>query len=168
MASRRLPAALTAVVTAAVLAVVAPAAASAAPGLTQPPARAPGKVSGTSVRVTLITGDRVTIAPGGQLAVERAPGRETVQFVSRRSGGHQYVIPADALPLLRGGRLDQRLFDITALREFGYTGEADLPLLIAYPKAGSRKGSASARAATGATVRVTRDLSGVGALAVRA
>ena len=78
------------------------------------------------------------------------------------------MIPVDALPLVQGGRLDQRLFDLTALRDFGYTGKAELPLLVAYPRSGNRKGPASAKAATGATARVVRDLSGVGALAVRA
>ena len=160
MSWTRCAAALLAVATAA----VAPAAAHAAPdptgGQSGPAAR--------SERVTLITGDRVTIAPGGKLAVERAPGRDAIPFAVRTITDHQYVIPADALPLLRAGRIDQRLFDVTALRDFGYTGEADLPLLIAYPKAGDRKGPVSARAATSATARVTRDLTRVGTLAVRA
>ncbi|MEU7904875.1 S8 family serine peptidase [Actinoplanes sp. NPDC049118] len=164
MRLRRLHTALLAVGTAAALTAVAPAAASAAPG----PQAPPGRVAGKSSSITLITGDRVIVAPDGQTSVERAPGRAGTRFVSRRAGGHHYVIPVDALPLVQGGRIDQRLFDLTALRDFGYTGEAELPLLLAYPRSGSRKGPAGARAATGATARVVRDLSGVGALAVRA
>jgi subtilisin family serine protease len=164
MRLRKLPTALLAVGTAAVLAAVAPTPASAAPAPRAPLAPAAKR----STSITLITGDRVVVAPGGQTSVEPAPGRAGVGFVGRKTDGHQYVIPVDALPLIRGGRLDQRLFDLTALRDFGYTGEAELPLLLAYPRSGSRKGSAGARAATGATARVARDLSGVGALAVRA
>jgi subtilisin family serine protease len=164
MRLRKLPTALLAVGTAAALAAVVPSAASAAPG----PAAPPGVATEASTSVTLITGDRVIVSPDGRTSVEHAPGRAGTRFVSRTAGDHHYVIPVDALPLVQGGRLDQRLFDLTALRDFGYTGEAELPLLLAYPKAGNRKGPASARAATGATARVARDLSGVGALAVRA
>ena len=167
MRLRRLPTALLAVGTAAALVAVAPTAASAAP--VAPGSGAPlGEVAKASTSITLITGDRVLVAPDGRTSVERAPGRAGTRFVSRKAGGHHYVIPVDALPLVQGGRLDQRLFDLTALRDFGYTGEAELPLLLAYPRSGSHKGPVGARAATRATARVARDLSGVGALAVRA
>ncbi|GAA3934881.1 S8 family serine peptidase [Actinoplanes auranticolor] len=164
MRLRKLPAALLAAGTAAALAAVAPAAASAAPG----PRAQLSPVSTASTSITLITGDRVIVAPDGRTSVESAPGRAGTRFVSRKAAGHHYVIPADALPLVQRGRLDQRLFDLTALRNFGYTGEAELPLLVAYPRSGNRKGPAAARAATGATARIARDLGGVGALAVRA
>ncbi|MET8153313.1 S8 family serine peptidase [Actinoplanes sp. NPDC049668] len=164
MRLRKLPTALLAAVTAAALVAVAPDAASAAPD----PGTSPGRPAGKSTSITLITGDRVVVAPDGQTSIERAPGRTGTRFLSRKAGRHHYVIPDDALPLVRGGRLDQRLFDLTALRDFGYTGEAQLPLLLAYPRSGSRKGPAGARAATSATAEITRDLGGVSALAVRA
>jgi len=164
MRLRKLPTALLAVGTATALAAVAPTAASAASG----PKAPLGRIAKASTSITLITGDRVIVAPDGRTSIERAPGRTGTRFVSRKAGGHHYVIPVDALPLVQGGRLDQRLFDLTALRDFGYTGETELPLLLAYPRSGNRKGPAGARAATGATARVARDLSGVGALAVRA
>ncbi|RSM65419.1 peptidase S8 [Actinoplanes sp. ATCC 53533] len=163
MRLRKSPAALLAVGTVAALAAVAPTSAYAAPA----PGAPPGQVAATSTSITLITGDRVIVTPDGRTSVDRAPGRSGTRFVSRAAGGHHYVIPVDALPLVQAGRLDQRLFDLTALRDFGYTGEAELPLLLAYPRSGSRKGPAGARAATGGTARVARDLSGVGALAVR-
>jgi subtilisin family serine protease len=131
-------------------------------------APAPGIAARAPVTVTLITGDRVTTAADGSTSIERAPGRSGVRFVGRTDGGHRYVIPADALPLLRDGRLDQRLFDLTTLRASGYTGDTELPLLVSYPRGGRSKGSASVRAATGATARVVRDLPEVGLLAVRA
>jgi subtilisin family serine protease len=164
MRLRKISATLLAVGTAAALAAVAPTAANAAPA----PGALPGRVDKASTSITLITGDRVIVAPDGRTSVERAPGRTGTRFVSRKSGGHHYVIPVDALPLVQNGRLDQRLFDLTALRDFGYTGEAELPLLLAYPKSGKSKGSASARSATGGSARVVRDLGGVAALAVRA
>ncbi|XVU22963.1 S8 family serine peptidase [Actinoplanes sp. CA-054009] len=78
---------------------------------------------------TLITGDRIVLR-GDRVTVDPAPGRERVNFVERGNGGHRYVFPSDALPLVQAGRLDRRLFDLTALAAFGYTGPGDLPLLI--------------------------------------
>lgn len=117
--------------------------------------------------VTLITGDRVIMSSHGT-AVERAPGRAGVRFVRETMDGDQYVIPVDALPLLRAGRLDRQLFDLTALRQFGYTSDKELPLLLQYPETGKNKGPAGVRAAVNAKARVSRDLAGVGMLAVRA
>ncbi|HEV7962416.1 MAG TPA: S8 family serine peptidase, partial [Actinoplanes sp.] len=120
--------------------------------------------------VTLITGDRVTVQPDGSLAVTAGPGRAGMRFLSQKIKDHRYVYPADTLALLRSGRVDQRLFDVTALTGFGYTDQsADLPLLVAYPKANKTKGAAALRSAT--TVggaKVVRDLGVVNALAVRA
>ncbi|WP_164842537.1 S8 family peptidase [Actinoplanes solisilvae] len=112
---------------------------------------------------TLITGDRVSMDAKGVTLIQRAPGREGMRFVSSREGGHQYVVPADAAPLVRDGRLDRRLFDLTALGEFGYDDRtAELPLLVAYPDT-----AAKARSAAGAA-RVRADLPAAHALAVRA
>jgi subtilisin family serine protease len=89
--------------------------------------------------VTLVTGDRVTAADPGSLRVSVQPGagRQGVKFLTRRSRGHLEVIPADALPLLRSGRLDERLFDVTALREAERTTDA-VPLIMGYPTAAAR------------------------------
>src|SRR5688500_10796491 len=70
--------------------------------------------------VTLITGDRLTLAGDGQVGIEPGPGRERIPFVMSRHRGHISVIPADALPYLRAGRLDPRLFDVTTLVASGY------------------------------------------------
>ncbi|MEU2982322.1 S8 family serine peptidase [Streptomyces hirsutus] len=67
-------------------------------------------------RITLITGDRVAVdAKGRVVGLERAKGREHIPVQIRRTGGHTYVLPADAARLIAGGRLDRRLFDITEL-----------------------------------------------------
>ncbi|MFC3505507.1 S8 family serine peptidase [Micromonospora krabiensis] len=115
---------------------------------------------------TLITGDRVSLDADGHLRIERGPGRAGQRFVSSREDGHRYVVPVDALPLLRAGRLDRRLFDLTVLGEFGYDDRtAELPLLVAYPE----NSPASARAAvTDGAARVRADLPAADALAVRA
>nr|WP_221382895.1 S8 family serine peptidase [Actinoplanes polyasparticus] len=128
---------------------------------------APAAAPAEKFMVTLITGDRVTVAGPG-VTVEPGPGRAGIRFSSRLVDGHRHVVPLDAMPLLRQGRLDGRLFDLTTLKEFGYTGDNDLPLLLAYPKRGQRKGPAGVRAAVGATARVGRDLAGSGLLAARA
>src|SRR5689334_18887676 len=67
--------------------------------------------------VTLLTGDRLSVATDGsnRVAMQPAPGREHVRFVSRVVAGHLQVTPVDALPLVTAGRLDQRLFDVTTL-----------------------------------------------------
>jgi hypothetical protein len=57
--------------------------------------------------------------------VQPGPGRE-VSFTRQVQGGHLYVIPSDALPLLAQDVLDRRLFDVTQLLQWRY-GDADTP-----------------------------------------
>ncbi|MGC5285543.1 S8 family peptidase [Micromonospora sp. DT231] len=141
-----------------------------AAGLTATPANAgvkPGAtVDGRPGTFTLITGDEVTLDANGHPTIQRGPGRAGMRFVTSREGGHQIVIPVDAMPLLRDGRLDRRLFDLTVLGGFGYDDRAaELPLLVAYPE----NAAAQARAATvGGAARVRADLPATHALAVRA
>lgn len=69
-------------------------------------------------RITLITGDRVSVDSKGRVVgLERAKGREHIPVKIRKTGGHTLVIPADAARLVAGGKLDQRLFDITELNK---------------------------------------------------
>ncbi|MEU4562427.1 S8 family serine peptidase [Actinoplanes sp. NPDC023936] len=118
--------------------------------------------SGTATAVTLITGDRVTVN-GDTATVDAGPGRDRVRFASWTSEGHRYVIPSDAQGLLREGRLDKRLFDVTELA--AVVKDDQLPLLVSYPDAGASR----ARSALSAgEARVTRDLSALDTLAVRA
>jgi len=160
MRQRRLPTLLSGLVTIAATVTGVPGAAHALPAETL---QQPGGTPGTTV--TLITGDRVAVRGDGSLAVAAGPGRAGIRFLSRQIKDHRYVYPADALALLRAGRVDQRLFDVTGLAESGYSDRsADLPLLVAYPKTGDAK--AAVTAVGGA--KVVRDLSVVGALAVRA
>ena len=154
MHRRRLPAVLLAAILT-VGAVQAPAAA-APPTTTTSTTKA-----GAGTAVVLITGDRVILSGKGA-SVQPGPGRSKIRFMARTIKGHRYVIPADALALLRAGRLDQRLFDVTEIASLGGT---DLPLLVTYPK-DSATGARGALAAGGA--KVTRDIAAVDTLAVRA
>jgi subtilisin family serine protease len=116
----------------------------------------PGPRSLPTAPVTLITGDRVTVT-GTDTIIERGAGRSGITFITDEHAGRLRVIPSDALPLLSQGRLDPRLFDVTALAELGDT----LPLVVTAEKGGPR----STMTATGA--KVTRDLSAVNGVAVQ-
>ncbi|MET9630573.1 S8 family serine peptidase [Lentzea sp. NPDC006480] len=100
---------------------------AAAPALAAPAA---GPTPDTANTVTLITGDQVTLAPDGRVArVQPGEGRKSARFsVYRGTGRHTVVLPHDAIALLRADKLDQRLFDVTQLLEFGYRDR--LPLII--------------------------------------
>ncbi|MEV7287112.1 S8 family serine peptidase [Streptomyces sp. NPDC093252] len=104
--------------------VAAAAAVVLAAGLTSPAAAKPaadavgaGVPSSTGKqRVTLITGDRVSLdAKGRVVGLEPAKGRERIPVQVRQADGHTLVIPADAAGLVATGKLDQRLFDVTEL-----------------------------------------------------
>ena len=140
--------------------VPAPAAAPAASQVSTPPADA---------TVTLLTGDRVTVA-GGRVTIQPAPGRERIGFSRYTSRGDTYVVPADAVAATAAGRVDRRLFNITQLIRHGYDdrSRAELPLIVLRSGAAAAGQARASRAGTslpGATV--TRDLPGAGGSAVR-
>jgi subtilisin family serine protease len=127
----------------------------------------PSKIAGTPVSVTLITGDKVIVSGPNSARVEPAPGRRHIKFVASRAGGHLHVRPTDALPLLREGKVDSRLFDVTALIEAGYDDKrADLPLIVTGPVASARSARAGVTGVRalpgGSAVRVAK--SGIGAV----
>jgi subtilisin family serine protease len=114
--------------------------------------------------VTLITGDVVrldTDAAGHQRAgVVRAADRRA-GIHTFTSGGDVYVEPASASPLIAAGRLDEQLFDVSALVRQGYddAGRPSLPLIMSY-----RPGMVPQAAPTGS--RVQANLTSAHALAV--
>jgi len=85
--------------------------------------------------LTLLTGDRVVVGDAGAVsAVEPGAGREALVFSTYQRGGHRYVVPEDALAPIREGRVDERIFDVTALREAGYGADGrPVPLIVGYP-----------------------------------
>ncbi|MGY4765553.1 S8 family serine peptidase [Kribbella sp. CWNU-51] len=130
---------LTALVLAATLTAALLATAGTATAL--PPTTADPEQSGTGSAtelVTLVTGDVVrldTRSDGSQQArvVAAAPGRGGGAHSYLRDGD-VYVEPLSAFDLLATGKLDRRLFDVSALVRQGY-GDADrttLPLIVTY------------------------------------
>ncbi|MFF4139522.1 hypothetical protein ACFY1B_51090, partial [Streptomyces mirabilis] len=96
--------------------------------------------------VTLVTGDKVTVAPGvgdgpGTITVQGPDGEPTGARVLT-VGGDTYVYPDSARPYLASGTLDDRLFDISRLVADGYDDAAlkHLPLIVTY---GGKEASAS-------------------------
>ena len=127
--------------------------------------------------VTLVTGDKVELATyaGGRQGAdfEPGPGRAGIGYVERRTDGdHLSVLPADALPLVAAGRLDARLFDVTALTEQGFYDEADgpagngIPLILTYTANPTLRASAR-RDLSAAGTKVTRELASIRGQAVR-
>ncbi|MEU9641394.1 S8 family serine peptidase [Streptomyces sp. NPDC048188] len=135
------------------------------------PARPPtaaartGTAVGAARTVTLVTGDRVTVTDlgGGRktVTVERPEGA-TGAVRTSTSGGRTTVVPDEALPYLRDGSLDERLFDVGALLEQGLadTETGELPLIVTYGK--------GTRAATPRGTERTRALPSVRGAAVDA
>ncbi|MEU0765474.1 peptidase, partial [Streptomyces microflavus] len=130
-----------------------------------PPASRPTTPAAGSTTVTLITGDQVTVTRTGGAAVRPGVCRKHQQFLVRREHGHLNVVPRDALPLLRSGQVDRRLFDVTALIAARYDDahRDNLPLLVSYRSEQSRRG-ATALPGT----RVTRELPAIQGAALTA
>ncbi|QFG22710.1 S8 family serine peptidase [Actinomadura sp. WMMB 499] len=123
--------------------------------------------SGKAWTVTLLTGDAVTVrtAPDGPplVSIDPAPGREKLSFRKEvRPDGHVVVTPIDVAALV-GPVIDPELFDVTALIEQGYDDarSPDLPLIV------QQAGGPRALSALGGTMRATRELPSIGAVAVR-
>ncbi|MFF7888111.1 S8 family serine peptidase [Streptomyces sp. NPDC020794] len=117
---------------------VAPSAAAPTPS-SNPPT---GAAQGITRTVTLLTGDTVslTAGPDGKYAVDiqRGKGREAATFLSSERDGEVSVLPADAIPLVKAGRLDPALFNVTQLVKQGYADAktGTTPVIATY-KSGS-------------------------------
>ncbi|MGI5521479.1 S8 family serine peptidase [Micromonospora sp. CA-259024] len=92
-----------------------------------PAPAAPAAAEAAAARkLTLFTGDQVTVR-GKEVSV--AP-RDGVHFVRLQRDKADYIIPSDAIPLLKADRLDERLFNVTALLEFDFDKLSHLPLVV--------------------------------------
>jgi subtilisin family serine protease len=112
--------------------------------------------------ITLVTGDVVTLttlADGKQVAEVDRPDSATGGARLLQSGGDLYVVPDEALSLLRAGKLDRRLFNVTDLVEMGYDDAKTkgVPLIATF--APSRARAADPVAPRGSTIR--RNLSSI-------
>src|SRR5690349_9269774 len=79
--------------------------------------------------ITLVTGDEVVLTGSSRVAVRPGPGRSDVSFLQQTGTPDVSVVPSDAAPLLRDGRLDPRLFNISELDRQGFAG-SPLPLIV--------------------------------------
>ncbi|GHE83483.1 S8 family serine peptidase [Streptomyces fumanus] len=115
--------------------------------------------------VTLVTGDRVTVTGlgGGRrtVTVERPEGA-TGAVRTRAVNGRISVVPDEALPYLRAGQLDRRLFDVDRLldQQLADADSGELPLVVTYDR--------GAPIATPRGTRRTRTLRSVRGAAVAA
>ncbi|MEV7419129.1 S8 family serine peptidase [Streptomyces sp. NPDC089919] len=133
-----------------------------AAGLTSPVAVAAGgapagvgRAAGVT-ELTLVTGDRVTVDAGGRpVGLVPAEGRKGIPVALRSDRGRTSFVPLDAQPLIDSGRLDPRLFDLTALTrpEYRRARGDRLQLIVRYE--GSAPAARSALRAGGAA-RVQR------------
>ncbi|MGW2347410.1 S8 family serine peptidase [Actinacidiphila glaucinigra] len=126
----------------ALLATGLPAAAEPEPvGGTGRPATAPPAPPGRYT-VTMISGDRVAFTGSGSglqvSGVTPGKGRGHIAFTRARINDHEYVIPVDATQPLAEGRVDRRLFDVTALAAQGLDDATRTSIpLITTARAGS-------------------------------
>ncbi|RZB15366.1 peptidase S8 [Streptomyces sp. F001] len=115
--------------------------------------------------VTLVTGDKVTVAElgGGRktVTVDRPRGA-TGAVRTQQANGRITVVPDEALPYLRAGTLDRRLFDVSELIRQGFADSdtRELPLIVTYEK--------GTRAVTPRGAERTRTLQSVRGAAVEA
>ncbi|MCA2216136.1 S8 family serine peptidase [Jidongwangia harbinensis] len=107
-----------------------------------------------------MTGDRVTVSgsAGARPSIVPGKGREGMSFSTSVVGGRLMVIPGDAARLIRTGKIDRRLFDVTELIRSGYADEkrTAVPLIVSYRSAAPVK-----RAIGRVGARVTRELPAV-------
>jgi subtilisin family serine protease len=115
----------------------------------------PPQATGTVYSVTLVTGDRVTVAHTSHTwkITDIEPARRVGgagEFLRHAGPDGVTVIPRDAVPLLRDGRLDDAFFDVTGLIRQGYDDARtnEIPLLV---QSGDRR-------AVTALGQVTREL----------
>ncbi|MGN9810213.1 S8 family serine peptidase [Micromonospora sp. BQ11] len=126
----------------------------------------PPPSQGGTRSVTLITGDKVTIANSDGNTVHSVinPKGTSAAFHRVVVDGSTYVYPEAALSYVDAGILDRRLFNVTRLLADGYddTRSERLPLIVQYTEAAAR----SRRTAPVAGSTVVRPLESVRGAAV--
>ncbi|MDK0521711.1 S8 family serine peptidase [Streptomyces sp. ML-6] len=121
--------------------------------------RPTGTKSPAQHRLTLITGDLVTVdAKGRVIGFRAAKGREHIPVQRRVHDGHTLLVPADAHRLISSGKLDRRLFDITELSraENRRAQKSGLKLIVSYR--GAKAATAKAEVHDAGSTRVARTL----------
>lgn len=144
-----------------------PPAAAHDPAALPDPGPLPQTAVGGDIRLTLVTGDIVSVNElGGGRSVQITPGegRSNVVFYKQEERGDLSVLPSDAVGLVLAGTVDARLFNVSALiRDHLDDAHRDtLPLIVGHT--GNREPAALARADGKAGERA---LTSIGATAVR-
>jgi subtilisin family serine protease len=129
-------------------------------------AKAAVTASQSAAKVTLVTGDVVTVTTsGGKPAVAVTPHAGSAgNFHSYAVGNDVYVIPPEAEPMIASGKLDQKLFNVTGLIAQGYDDahSGSIPLIVRY------SGRAAAKNAAPSGTRMKRSLPSIHGAAVTA
>ncbi|MEV8456728.1 S8 family serine peptidase [Streptomyces sp. NPDC052095] len=118
--------------------------------------------------ITLVTGDVVHYTDGvgkqDTVTVDRPDGASGGVHV-QQAGDDLYVLPDEATALLAAGKLDRRLFNVSALVKMGYDDKRSggIPLIATYPGATSRALPAAPRGA-----KKVRTLSSIHGAALKA
>ncbi|WNI21624.1 S8 family serine peptidase [Streptomyces sp. ITFR-16] len=120
----------------------------------QGPAAATGRPTGPVQRhdITLVTGDVVHYNDGAgrqdTVTVDRPDGATGGVHV-QQAGDDIYVLPDEASGLIAAGKLDRRLFNVSALAAMGYDDKktGGIPLIATYPAGRARSLPAAPRGA---------------------
>ncbi|MPZ82540.1 MAG: S8 family serine peptidase [Actinophytocola sp.] len=94
--------------------------------------------------VTLVTSDVVDLrlmSDGDATATVRpAEHRSNVSYATRKIGDSLYVVPSDAMALIAAGKLDEELFNVSALVAGGHddAGAENIPLIVQYAPSRAR------------------------------
>ncbi|MGW8883728.1 S8 family peptidase [Streptomyces sp. NPDC055749] len=108
-------------------------AAPSATGVVQPATRA-----ATTVDITLVTGDTVSVATGtdGRKSVDARAAAGTSKYFETLAepNGDLYVFPSDASDAVASGAVDKRLFNVTQLIKDGYGNaeSGEMPVIVSY------------------------------------
>ncbi|MFI5769549.1 S8 family serine peptidase [Streptomyces sp. NPDC051658] len=126
--------------------------ASAASGGLRPPADRQAGAPVKEYDITLLTGDVVHYTDGvgkqDTVTVDRPDGATGGVHV-QQAGDDIYVLPDEATGLLAAGKLDRRLFNVSALAKMGYDDKRSggIPLIATYPAGKGRSLPAAPRGA---------------------
>ncbi|KON88001.1 hypothetical protein AF332_14995 [Sporosarcina globispora] len=124
-------------------------------------------------KVTLVTGDVVTVEKysDGKLVATLVPSEDgtPVAFTQKTIDGNNYLIPDNATPFLAAGQMDEELFNITKLIEYGYDDaqQSSIPLIVTEESGNDAAESESVDEAVSTGASKTVDLPSVNAVAVK-
>ncbi|NUR51289.1 MAG: S8 family serine peptidase [Hamadaea sp.] len=109
------------------------------PAAADKPRPAAQPVAAKTTKVTLVTGDVVTVrtlADGTQTATVDRPGSATGGVRVITVHGDLFVLPDEVLPLIAANKVDKRLFDVSDLIEMGYDDahSSGVPVIASYSK----------------------------------